>query len=362
MQTPRFTEEIPADCGCGHCAATPAAARADHRCGVRGALVAAVGAAVLVGTAAGPATAEPAPSHAGWDGSKYWYKDAAGGWRWTSHYDKYAAHTGRSGGHATTGKARPAARGASSAEPTFRGRGGWDATDRVYWYKDAAGGWRWTSHYDKYAAHTGRSGGHATTGKARPAARGASSAEPTFRGRGGWDATDRVYWYNKAGHWYWTSHRDKYESRTGRSGSQATKPAPRPSGSGGGHSSGTPSRHGTEAAISYAMAHLGDPYVWGGNGPHGWDCSGLVMAAYRQAGVSLPRVADAQYRATRSLSRGELRRGDLVFWSSNGSSSGIHHVAIYLGGGQYLEAPRPGKNVRVSSFSWYNPNMYGRVR
>ncbi|MGW2224314.1 C40 family peptidase [Streptomyces formicae] len=301
MQTPRFTEEIPADCGCGQCAATPAAARADHRCGVRGALVAAVGAAVLVGTAAGPATAEPAPSHAGWDGSKYWYKDATG------------------------------------------------------W-------WRWTSHYDKYVARTGQAGGQAAAGKARSAARDASSPEPTFRGRGGWDATDRVYWYNKAGHWYWTSHRDKYESRTGRSGSQATKPAPRPSGRGGGHSSGTPSRHGTEAAISYAMSHLGDPYVWGGNGPHGWDCSGLVMAAYRQAGISLPRVADAQYRATRSLSRGELRRGDLVFWSSNGSSSGIHHVAIYLGGGQYLEAPRPGKNVRVSSFSWYNPNMYGRVR
>lgn len=301
MQTPRFTEETPADCGCGHCAAMPPAARADHRCGVRGALVAAVGAAVLVGTATGPAAAEPAPSHAGWDGSKYWYKDATG------------------------------------------------------W-------WRWTSHYDKYVARTGKSSSHASTGKARPAARGTSSAEPTFRGRGGWDATDRVYWYNKAGHWYWTSHRDKYESRTGRSGSHATKPAPRPSGPGGGHSSGTPSRHGTEAAISYAMSHLGDPYVWGGNGPHGWDCSGLVMAAYRQAGVSLPRVADAQYRATRSLSRGELRRGDLVFWSSNGSSSGIHHVAIYLGGGQYLEAPRPGKNVRVSSFSWYDPNMYGRVR
>nr|WP_275405430.1 C40 family peptidase [Streptomyces sp. SID339] len=110
------------------------------------------------------------------------------------------------------------------------------------------------------------------------------------------------------------------------------------------------------------MRHLGDPYVWGGNGPHGWDCSGLVMAAYRQAGIALPRVADAQYRATQPISRGQLRRGDLVFWSSDGSASGVHHVAIYLGGGQYLEAPRPGKNVRVSSFSWYDPNLYGRVR
>ncbi|MFE0174195.1 C40 family peptidase [Streptomyces sp. NPDC059002] len=304
MQTPRFTEEIPADCACGHCAAAPSAAReSGHRCGVRGALVAAVGAAVLVGGASGTASAEPAPSHAGWDGAKYWYKDATGWWRWTSHYDKYLARSGKTGAHKTP--------------------------------------------------------------KSTSSRRSSASAEPTFRGRQGWDATDRVYWYNKAGHWYWTSHRDKYERYTGRSGGHTAKPAPHRGGSGhagGGQGSGTPSRHGTEAAISFAMSHLGDRYVWGGNGPHGWDCSGLVMAAYRQAGISLPRVADAQYRATRPISRDQLRRGDLVFWSSNGSSSGIHHVAIYLGGGQYLEAPRPGKNVRVSSFSWYNPNMYGRVR
>ncbi|MET8690641.1 C40 family peptidase [Streptomyces sp. NPDC004732] len=307
MQTPRFTEEIPADCGCGHCTGAPQApgrAGQQHCGSVRGAVVAAVGAAVLVGAAAGTASAEPAPSHAGWDGSKYWYKDATGWWRWTSHYDKYVARGGK-GTAASKGKG-------------------------------------------------------ASTGPRR-----STSAEPVFRGRQGWDATDRVYWYRKAGHWYWTSHQDKYERYTGRSGSGAagtsarpsTRPSTKPS-----TGSGTPSRHGTEAAISYAMRHLGDPYVWGGNGPHGWDCSGLVLAAYRQAGVALPRVADAQYRATQPISRGQLRRGDLVFWSSNGSSSGIHHVAIYLGGGQYLEAPRPGKNVRVSSFSWYNPNMYGRVR
>ncbi|WP_157869216.1 C40 family peptidase [Streptomyces atriruber] len=308
MQTPRFTEEIPADCGCGHCTGAPVPGGAgQRRCGsVRGAVAAAVGAAVLVGAAAGTASAEPAPSRAGWDGSKYWYKDATGWWRWTSHYDKYVARGGK-----------------------------------------------------------GAAASHAKGKGASAGARRSTSSEPVFRGRQGWDATDRVYWYRKAGHWYWTSHQYKYERYTGRSAKPAakpatkpaTKPAPKPS-----TGSGTPSRHGTEAAIAFAMRHLGDPYVWGGNGPHGWDCSGLVLAAYRQAGVALPRVADAQYRATQPISRGELRRGDLVFWSSNGSSSGIHHVAIYLGGGQYLEAPRPGKNVRVSSFSWYNPNMYGRVR
>ncbi|MFD6435616.1 C40 family peptidase [Streptomyces venezuelae] len=308
MQTPRFNEATPADCTCGPCAAAPGPSRAGQRhCGtVRGAVVAAVGAAVLVGAASGTASAEPAPSHAGWDGSKYWYKDATGWWRWTSHYDKYVARGGK-GAVASKGKGTAASKGSTSA------------------------GTR----------------------------RSASAAEPVFRGRQGWDATDRVYWYQKNGHWYWTSHQYKYERYTGRSGTGTTAPVtpPRPS-----TGPDTPRRHGTEAAVSYAVRHLGDPYVWGGNGPHGWDCSGLVMAAYRQAGIALPRVADAQYRATQPISRGQLRRGDLVFWSSNGSASGVHHVAIYLGGGQYLEAPRPGKNVRVSSFSWYNPNLYGRVR
>ncbi|QES42255.1 hypothetical protein DEJ49_15765 [Streptomyces venezuelae] len=310
MQAPRFTEAAPADCTCGHCSAAAGPDRAgQQRCGtVRGAVVAAVGAAVLVGAASGTASAEPAPSRAGWDGAKYWYKDATGWWRWTSHYDKYVARGGK-GAAVTKGKSTSAG-----------------------------------------------------TGKRRSA----SAREPVFRGHQGWDATDRVYWYRKGGHWYWTSHHYKYARYVGRTGTTtapgtsprpSTRPSTNPS-----SNPGTPRRHGTEAAISYAMRHLGDPYVWGGNGPHGWDCSGLVMAAYRQAGIALPRVADAQYRATRPISRGQLRRGDLVFWSGDGSASGVHHVAIYLGDGQYLEAPRPGKNVRVSSFSWYAPNLYGRVR
>ncbi|MFG2874325.1 C40 family peptidase [Streptomyces sp. NPDC048337] len=306
MRTPEFTEDIPDSCDCTGCArgTTALTASAAHRrCTVRGAVVAAVGATLLLGAGAGTASAEPAPSKAGWDGSKYWYKDETGWWRWTSHYDKYAAKTGQSG-RAGKQASQGTASTVRTSEPTFRGRAGWDATDRVYWYQDATGWWRWTSHKDKYERNTGRSGGSGSAGS------------------------------------------------SGSSGSNG-------SGSSG---SGTPLRQGTEGAIAFANSHLGDPYVWGGNGPHGWDCSGLVQAAYRSAGISLPRVADDQYRATTPISRSELRRGDLVFWSSNGSVSGIHHVAIYLGGGQYLEAPRPGKNVRVSSFSAYNPNMYGRVR
>ncbi|MEV5505267.1 C40 family peptidase [Streptomyces orinoci] len=116
-----------------------------------------------------------------------------------------------------------------------------------------------------------------------------------------------------------------------------------------------------EPAVAYALAHLGDAYALGGTGPHRWDCSGLVQQAYLRVGVKLPRVAADQYRATRRIKRGALRRGDLVFWSSNGRASGVHHVAIYLGDQRYLEAARPGTKVRVSTFSRYNPNLYGRV-
>ncbi|MEV4869666.1 C40 family peptidase [Streptomyces syringium] len=117
-----------------------------------------------------------------------------------------------------------------------------------------------------------------------------------------------------------------------------------------------------ESAITFAMAQIGDPYKLGGNGPHVWDCSGLIQQAYRRAGVKLPRIAADQYRATKRITRRALRRGDLVFWSTNGKASGVHHAAIYLGSGKYLEAPRPGKKVRISTFSYYSPNLYGRPR
>ncbi|MBZ4319289.1 C40 family peptidase [Streptomyces huiliensis] len=119
---------------------------------------------------------------------------------------------------------------------------------------------------------------------------------------------------------------------------------------------------GLEAAVAYALAHVGDVYALGGTGPHRWDCSGLVQVAYRKAGARLPRIAADQYRATTRIPRGALRRGDLVFWSRNGKASGVHHVAIYLGSDRYLEAARPGTKVRISTFARYKPNLYGRVR
>ncbi|USQ83058.1 NlpC/P60 family protein [Streptomyces phaeoluteigriseus] len=97
------------------------------------------------------------------------------------------------------------------------------------------------------------------------------------------------------------------------------------------------------AAVSYAYAKLGSPYVWGATGPNAFDCSGLVQAAYRAAGVSLPRTTYAQIDAGRRVSRSELRPGDLVFFYS-----GITHVGIYIGGGKMIHAPNPSAPVRVA--------------
>ncbi|MFG2179386.1 C40 family peptidase [Streptomyces abikoensis] len=130
-------------------------------------------------------------------------------------------------------------------------------------------------------------------------------------------------------------------------------------GSGGGGESAR--IRGLEPAIAFALGHLGDPYGYGGAGPHRWDCSGLVQEAYRRAGVRLPRLAADQYRATRRIPRSALSRGDLVFWSSDGRASGVHHVAIYLGGGRYVEAARPGTRVRISSLAYFDARMYGRI-
>lgn len=88
--------------------------------------------------------------------------------------------------------------------------------------------------------------------------------------------------------------------------------------------------------ISMAMRHQGTPYVFGGKSPGGFDCSGFVYYTFAQMGVSLPRMADEQYYAGRSISQGSLRAGDLVFFSTY--TEGISHVGIYLGNRQFVHA------------------------
>ncbi|MEV6394122.1 NlpC/P60 family protein [Streptomyces sp. NPDC051907] len=98
-----------------------------------------------------------------------------------------------------------------------------------------------------------------------------------------------------------------------------------------------------EQAIAYAYGAIGKPYVWGATGPNSYDCSGLTQAAWRSAGVSLPRTTYTQINAGQRVSRSQLAPGDLVFFYS-----GISHVGLYIGGGKMIHAPRPGSPVRVA--------------
>ncbi|MBT2396088.1 C40 family peptidase [Streptomyces sp. ISL-100] len=96
-------------------------------------------------------------------------------------------------------------------------------------------------------------------------------------------------------------------------------------------------------AISFAYGAIGKPYVWGATGPSAFDCSGLTQAAWKAAGVSLPRTTYTQINAGQRVSRSQLAPGDLVFFYS-----GISHVGLYIGNGQMIHAPRPGAPVRVA--------------
>lgn len=98
-------------------------------------------------------------------------------------------------------------------------------------------------------------------------------------------------------------------------------------------------------AIKYALAQIGDRYIFGADGLTTWDCSGLTMRAFGAAGVSLPHSSRAQYNYGKAISRKELQPGDLVFFGKP-----ISHVAIYLGGDRMLHAPRKGSRVKIAEF------------
>lgn len=117
---------------------------------------------------------------------------------------------------------------------------------------------------------------------------------------------------------------------------------------------------GAAAAIAFAEAQLGEPYVWGAAGPDAWDCSGLTARAWAAGGKTLPHWSVGQYRATTPISSSQLRPGDLVFWG-NGSPSSIYHVALYVGDGMIVHAPRTGRPVvKESLYYWRAPDWFGR--
>ncbi|ROQ33689.1 cell wall-associated NlpC family hydrolase [Streptomyces sp. PanSC19] len=111
------------------------------------------------------------------------------------------------------------------------------------------------------------------------------------------------------------------------------------------------------AIVAFAKAQIGDAYVSGGTGPNSWDCSGLVQAAYRAAGIDLPRISYEQSSMGTSVSLSNLQPGDILYW---GSRSGSYHVAIYVGGGQYVGAQNPSSGVVQHSMDWDTPS--GAVR
>ncbi len=116
-------------------------------------------------------------------------------------------------------------------------------------------------------------------------------------------------------------------------------------------------------AATIALRYLGVPYVWGGANPSGFDCSGLVMYVYAQLGISLPHYAASQYALTEPISTSQMQPGDLVFFvGSDGSYSAPGHVGIYIGGGQFVDAPYTGSVVRIDNLAAWGSSFVGARR
>ncbi len=114
---------------------------------------------------------------------------------------------------------------------------------------------------------------------------------------------------------------------------------------------------GARKAVDFAVAQIGKPYVWAASGPDAFDCSGLTMAAWAQAGVSLPHFSAAQYTYGHHVGYDELKPGDLVFLYSD-----IHHVELYIGNGLAVSAPQEGEPIKVVRVADARNVFYGATR
>ncbi|GGM01838.1 C40 family peptidase [Micromonospora yangpuensis] len=132
----------------------------------------------------------------------------------------------------------------------------------------------------------------------------------------------------------------------GRGGGGSLRPAPCPATYPGGAAG---------KAVTFACAQIGKPYVWGAEGPDAYDCSGLMLAAWAKAGVRLPHNAARQRKVTPSVSRTELRPGDLVFYYRD-----LHHVGMYVGAGWVVHASRAGVPVRMKRLDDSPVHSFGR--
>lgn len=147
---------------------------------------------------------------------------------------------------------------------------------------------------------------------------------------------------------------------------KAVEPKPAPAGPEAGAADPKPAdppapAGGAQAAIAYARAQIGEPYRWGASGPGSWDCSGLTAKAWEAGGTSLPHYSVAQYDASTPVTAGQLQPGDLVFWGEGGNPESIYHVALYVGSGRIIHAPRTGRPVTEESIGyWRTPDFYAR--
>ncbi len=136
--------------------------------------------------------------------------------------------------------------------------------------------------------------------------------------------------------------------RTSSQNTTSSNPSPSPA---------PAARANAQVAVDAALAQLGKPYRWGATGPNAFDCSGLMVYAWRQAGVTLPRTSHSQFTNLRSISRSELKPGDLVF----AGSPRVHHVGMYIGNGQIVHSPRAGRPVEVRSMERRDLRGFARV-
>ncbi|WP_103532792.1 C40 family peptidase [Streptomyces sp. SM11] len=145
-----------------------------------------------------------------------------------------------------------------------------------------------------------------------------------------------------------TTERTTLSASSNSSGSSASAP-----------SSSSSNVSGSAASIvAFAKAQVGDAYVSGGTGPNAWDCSGLVQAAYRTAGIDLPRVSQSQSTAGTQVSLNNLQPGDILYWGNAGSA---YHVAIYVGGGQFVGAQNSSTGTVQRSMDYDRPTGAVRV-
>jgi cell wall-associated NlpC family hydrolase len=116
--------------------------------------------------------------------------------------------------------------------------------------------------------------------------------------------------------------------------------------------------------VAYARAQLGKPYVFGAEGPRAFDCSGLVQAAYKSAGINVPRTSDVQYWFGKRVHAGQERPGDLVFFDYKPGHSGPGHVGIVMdpAKGLMIVAPHTGDHVKIQSYKRYPGGPTGFTR